>query len=110
VNGKIPQDFHSFQYLKKLKEIENIMAENKDNNERKAQIAAINKHIREGINQWADIMLMADADQWAYELRYFPRDLMNATIIYQHVASSIGIHAGRHRHAHRLASVTRCAD
>ena len=65
-----------------------------DNDERKAQIAEVNKHIRDGINQWADIMLTADADQWAYELRYFPRDLMNATIIYQHVAS-IGIHAGR---------------
>ena len=31
------------------------------------QIAEINQHIREGINQWADIMLTADADQWAYE-------------------------------------------
>ena len=71
------------------------MAENKDNDERKAQIAEVNKHIRDGINQWADIMLTADADQWAYHLRYFPRDLMNATLIFQHVASSIGIHAGR---------------
>ena len=71
------------------------MAENNENNKRKAQIAEINKHIRDGINQWADIMLMADADQWAFHLRYFPRDLMNATIIFQHVASSIGIHAGR---------------
>ena len=40
-------------------------------------------------------MLMADADQWAYHLRYFPRDLMNATLIFQHVASNIGIKAGR---------------
>ena len=38
------------------------MAENKENDERKAQIAEVNKHIREGINQWAiDIMLTADA-------------------------------------------------
>lgn len=70
------------------------MAETKENDERKAQIAEINKHIREGINQWADIMLTADADRWAYNLRYFPRDLMNATLIFQHVASNIGIHAG----------------
>ena len=28
------------------------MAENKENYERKAQIAEVNKHIREGINQW----------------------------------------------------------
>ena len=26
---------------------------------------------------------------------YFPRDLMNAVLIYQHVASNIGIKAGR---------------
>ncbi len=71
------------------------MAENKENDERKAQIAEVNRHIREGINQWADIMLTADADQWAYELRYFPRDLMNAVLIFQHVASNIGIKAGR---------------
>ena len=71
------------------------MAKTKDNDERKAQIAEVNKHIREGINQWADIMLTADADQWAYELRYFPRDLMNAVLIFQHVASNIGIKAGR---------------
>lgn len=71
------------------------MAENKENDESKTQIAEVNKHIREGINHWADIMLTADADQWAYELRYFPRDLMNAVLIFQHVTSSIGIHAGR---------------
>ena len=70
------------------------MAENKENDERKAQIAEVNKHIRDGINQWADIMLTADADQWAYDLKYFPRDLMNATLIFQHVASNIGIKAG----------------
>lgn len=71
------------------------MAENKENDESKTQIAEVNKHIREGINHWADIMLTADAGQWAYELRYFPRDLMNAVLIYQHVASNIGIKAGR---------------
>jgi len=71
------------------------MAENKENDERKAKIAEVNKHIRDGINQWADIMLMADADQWAYDLTYFPRDLMNVTLIFQHVASNIGIKAGR---------------
>ena len=65
-----------------------------ENDERKAQIAEVNKHIRDGINQWADIMLTADADQWAYDLTYFPRDLMNATLIFQHVASNIGIKAG----------------
>ena len=59
------------------------------------QISEINRHIRDGINQWADIMLEADAKEWAYRLSYFPRDLMNATLIFQHVASNIGIKAGR---------------
>ena len=58
------------------------------------EIKEINKHIREGINQWADIMLMADADQWAVKLNYYPRDIMNATMIFQHVCSNIGIKNG----------------
>jgi len=70
---------------------QSIMAET----EEKTQIAEINQHIRDGINQWADIMLIADADRWAYNLKYFPRDLMNATLIFQHVASNIGIKAHR---------------
>lgn len=59
------------------------------------EIKEINRHIRDGINQWADVMLTADADEWAYRLDYYPRDLMNATLIFQHVASNIGIKAGR---------------
>lgn len=63
--------------------------------ETKEQIAEINSSIREGINQWADIMLTSEADEWAYQLNYFPRDLMNALLIFQHVASNIGIKAGK---------------
>ena len=63
----------------------------KNNN---SHIPEINQHIRDGINQWADVMLTAEADQWAYQLRYFPRDLMNAVYIFQHVASNIGIKSG----------------
>lgn len=63
-------------------------------NRQKEQIAEINRHIRDGINQWADVMLTADADEWAVELHYFPRDLMNATLIFNHVAGNIGIKAG----------------
>ena len=59
------------------------------------QIVEINRHIRDGIDQWADIMLMADADKWAYKLNYFPRDIVNATMIFQHVCSNVGIKAGR---------------
>ena len=49
------------------------------------QIAEINQHIRDGVNQWANTMLMADADQWAIHLNYFPRDIMNACLIFQHI-------------------------
>jgi hypothetical protein len=54
----------------------------------------INTAIRDGLNQWADVMLESEAKQWAYRLDYFPRDLMNAIYIFQHVASNIGIKAG----------------
>ena len=59
------------------------------------QIAEINQHIREGINNWADVMLLADADKWAYHLNYFPRDIANACLIFQHICSNVGIKAGR---------------
>ena len=59
------------------------------------QIAEINQHIRDGVNQWADVMLMADADQWTYMLNYYPRDIVNATMIFQHICSNVGIKAGR---------------
>lgn len=39
----------------------------------KMDIREINSRMREGINIWADIMLMAEADRWAIELDYFPR-------------------------------------
>jgi hypothetical protein len=58
-------------------------------------IEEINKGIREGLKHWSDIMLSADAEQWAYKLTYFPTDLMNAVLIFQHVAINIGIKAGR---------------
>ena len=58
-------------------------------------IAEVNNGIREGLRHWSDVMILADADQWAVHLKYFPSDLMNATLIFQHVASNIGIKAGK---------------
>ena len=58
-------------------------------------IAEINQHIRDGVNQWADTCLMADADQWSVYLKYFPRDIVNACMIFQHICSNVGIKAGR---------------
>ena len=57
-------------------------------------IKEINFAIRDSLNKWSDIMLESEVDQWAYNLNYFPRDLMNAVYIFQHVASNIGIKAG----------------
>lgn len=71
---------------------------NKDNMDTHTQnipLAEINKAIREVLNQLADTMLCADADGWAYELNYFPRDIMNAIFIFQHVCSTAGIKSGR---------------
>ena len=58
------------------------------------QIAEINQHIRDGVEEWADIMLMADADQWAVNLMYYPRDIVNATMIFQHICTNVGIKSG----------------
>lgn len=54
----------------------------------------INTAIRDGINQWADIMLEAETRRWACRLDYFPRDIVNALIIFQHVCSTVGIKTG----------------
>lgn len=65
------------------------------NEEMEKGIKEANKIIREAINQWADIMLEFEARELAVHLDYFPRDLMNAIYIFQHVASNIGIKAGK---------------
>lgn len=58
-------------------------------------INEINVHIQKGIEQWARVCLMADADQWAYYLNYEHQDVMNVCLLFQHVCSNIGIKAGR---------------
>ena len=59
------------------------------------QIAEINQHIRDGVKQWAETMLIADADEWAVHLTYFPTDIANACLIFQHICSNVGIKGGR---------------
>ena len=66
---------------------------NKDK-ENGANFAEANVKIRDGIGMWAEIMLMSEADGWAYKLNYFPRDIMNAVYIFQHVLSNVGIKKG----------------
>lgn len=61
----------------------------------KEYIQAINGHISNGVKQWSDVCLMADADGWAENLEYGKRDVMNACLIFQHICSNIGIKSGR---------------
>lgn len=63
----------------------------------KEQIEEINQHIKDGIEQWANICLMADADNWSVDLNYDKDDMMNVILLFNHVCSNIGIKAGRIR-------------
>lgn len=62
--------------------------------EKKQSVEIINRHICEGVAQWADIMLQSEVDLWSYYLNYGTDDLLNAVYILQHVASNIGIKNG----------------
>lgn len=48
----------------------------------KEKIREINQHIKDGVKQWSDIMLMADADEWASDLHYGPNDILNSIVIF----------------------------
>lgn len=58
------------------------------------RIREINRHITEAVDQWADVMLQADADNWSYHLDYTDEDVMNATVIFNHIICNIGIKRG----------------
>lgn len=60
----------------------------------KNKIAEINVNIRNGIENWANVMLTADADNWAYYLNYDERDIQSVAIIFNHVLCNVGIKNG----------------
>jgi hypothetical protein len=60
----------------------------------KEEIKEINSHISDALEQWAYIMVVADADEWAYMLDYSEKDALNAVTIFNHVLSNIGIKNG----------------
>lgn len=62
--------------------------------EEKEQIKEVNQHISDALQQWSDILLLADADEWAYHLNYSDQDALNAIFIFNHVLSNIGIKNG----------------
>lgn len=57
-------------------------------------IREIQVHIGDALEQWADIMLNIEADNKAFMLHYKEKDLLNATYIFMHIMSNIGIHNG----------------
>lgn len=57
-------------------------------------INKINQFISESLNDLADILLLSDADNWAYNLNYTEKDLLNAIVIFNHVSQNIGIKNG----------------
>lgn len=57
-------------------------------------IKEINQHLSDALKQWADIMLLADADNWAYYLNYEKKDALNAVFIVNHVLQNIAIKSG----------------
>lgn len=63
----------------------------KDN---KVSIKKINKEISGALKFWQDMLLIADADLWAYMLDYTEEDLLNALYIFNHVAQNIAIKNG----------------
>lgn len=60
----------------------------------KEQIKEINQHISDALQQWADILLLADADKWSFHLNYSDKDALNAMFIVNHVLENIAIKSG----------------
>lgn len=58
------------------------------------QVKKINKEISGALKFWQEMLLLADADLWAYMLDYSEEDLLNALYIFNHVAQNIAIKNG----------------
>jgi hypothetical protein len=71
------------------------MEKEKEEKDLKEQLKEINKHVRDALNQWANIALELESRQAAFYMNYYPIDLINTTYLFQHVASNIGIKAGK---------------
>lgn len=60
----------------------------------KKQILEINQHISDALKQWAEIVLTADAGNWAYHLNYTNNDIFHAIEICMHVLMNNAIKSG----------------
>lgn len=62
--------------------------------EEKEVIKEINQHISDALEQWSNVVLEADANNWAYFLEYSDKDLANALFIFNHVVANFAIKSG----------------
>ena len=64
------------------------------NEEDKIAIQEINQHISDALKQWADIVVTADADGWAYLLNYTDEDIVNALWLINSILQNVAIKSG----------------
>lgn len=57
-------------------------------------ISEINQHISDALEDWSEIMTGADVAEMSYNLNYTDDDLLNAFVIFTHVAQNIAIKKG----------------
>lgn len=55
------------------------------------EIKEINKHLSNGLKHWAELLIMANADEWAYYLDFNDEDFFHALWIFNSVAQNIAI-------------------
>lgn len=58
------------------------------------KIKIINHAISEALGRWSNIVITADADEWAYSLEYSDEDMLNALFIFNHVWQNRAIKNG----------------
>ena len=66
----------------------------KDKEELIKMIAEINGQMKESFEEWADILLEADAKEWAYFLDFDKKDLFSTLNIFWRVWSNYAIKKG----------------
>lgn len=54
-------------------------------------ISEINQHISDALDEWSEIMMGADAGGISYAFEYTDDDLLNAFMIFTHVAQNVAI-------------------
>lgn len=57
----------------------------------KETISEINQHISDALDEWSEIMMGADAGGISYLFEYTDDDLLNAFMIFTHVAQNVAI-------------------